>query len=429
MIARLLWASLWHDRRRKSYAVLNVALGTTLATALLNLSLDVGDKMNQEMRGFGANLVVVPRSSDGPLRLGGLEDDPLRARDGIPLASLPRIKEIFWQHNIVSFAPLLEARAKAQGGDIVTLVGTWFDRAYPVAADDEFRVGLARVYPLWPLSGRWPNDTADPRGAVLGTEVARKLTVKPGDVLPLFPLDGGEPVELAVRGVVRTGSDEDERVYVPLDVASQLGRRDDLVDGVLVSALTMPDSDLARRARHARETLTSREYDVWYCSPFVDAVAYQIEEVIPGARVKPIRQITESEGVVIRKIQILMAVVTVVALACSALGVFSLAGTMIADRKKEIGLCKALGAGNGHVMLMFLAEITLAGLVGGVIGMGLGIGVCEGISQKLFGAWASVKLGTVPVVGLLSIIVSLAGSLIPARLILRVEPSITLSGD
>ncbi|MBI2841238.1 MAG: ABC transporter permease [Acidobacteria bacterium] len=429
MIARLLWASLWHDRRRKSYAVLNVALGTTLATALLNLSLDIGDKMNQELRGFGANLVVVPRSTDGPLRLGGLDDDPLRKRDGIPLASLPRIKEIFWQHNIVSFAPLLESRAKTKGGDVVTIVGTWFDRAYPVAADDEFRAGIARVYPLWPMSGRWPDDAADPRGTVLGAEVARKLSVGPGDVLPVIPLDGGETVNLAVCGVVRTGADEDERVFVPLEVASLLGRHDDLVDRVLVSALTMPDNDLARRARHARETLATREYDVWYCSPFVDAVAYQIEEVIPGARVKPIRQITESEGVVIRKIQFLMAVVTVVALSCSALGVFSLAGTMIADRKKEIGLCKALGAGNGQVMLMFLAEIALAGLVGGVLGMCLGIGVCEGISQKLFGAWASVKLGTVPVVGLLSIVVSLTGSLIPARLILRVEPSVTLSGE
>ncbi len=429
MIARLLWASIWNDRRRKAFAVLNIALGTTLATALLNLTLDVGDKMNQEMRGFGANLVVVPRSGERPLQLSGVDDNPLANRDGIPVASLPRLKEIFWQHNIVGFAPFLDARARVQGGETIRIVGTWFDRAYPVAGDDQFRTGLARVHPLWPISGDWPDDAADPPGALVGADVARTLGVRAGDVLPVTALDGGDAVDLAVRGVVRTGAEEDQYVFVPIEVARRFGRRDGLVDLVQISALTMPDNDLARRARRGRETLSTRDYDLWYCSPFVDAVALQIEEAIPGARAKPIRQIAESEGVVIGKVQALMAVVTLVALLCSALGVFSLAGTMIADRRKEIGLCKALGAGSGQVMLLFLAEITVTGLIGGMVGVCLGTALCQGISRQLFGTWASVKLGIIPVVGLLSIIVSLAGSLLPARMILRVEPSITLVGD
>ena len=65
--------------------------------------------------------------------------------------------------------------------------------------------------------------------------------------------------------------------------------------------LVHDDVEDASPKRHGRETLTTRDYDAWYCSPFVDSVAFQIEEVIPGARAKPIRQITESEGVVIRK--------------------------------------------------------------------------------------------------------------------------------
>src|SRR3990170_2542272 len=103
MIARLLRASIWNDRRRKLFAVLNISLGAALATALLNLTLDVGDKMNREMRGFGANLVLVPRSDELPLEMGGVDFNPLAHRDGIPLESLPQLKEIFWRHNIVSF--------------------------------------------------------------------------------------------------------------------------------------------------------------------------------------------------------------------------------------------------------------------------------------------------------------------------------------
>lgn len=235
-------------------------------------------------------------------------------------------------------------------------------------------------------------------------------------------------MDLTVAGVVRTGASEDDRIFVPLDLARRFGRREGQVDRVLVSALTRPDNELARKARHDREALTARDFDVWYCSPYVDSVAYQIEEAIPGVKAKPIRQITESEGVVIRRMQFLMAVVTAAALLCSGLGVFSLMNTMIMDRKKEIGLAKALGASDGLVVLLFFAEISLAGLIGGLVGFGLGVTVCEFMSLQLFGSWASVKLGVIPAVVLLSILVSLAGSLPPARLILRVEPSITLSG-
>ncbi len=419
---------MWNDRRRKLFAVLNISLGAALATALLNLTLDVGDKMNREMRGFGANLVLVPRSDELPLEMGGVDFNPLAHRGGIPLQSLPQLKEIFWRHNIVSFAPLLEERVRAKDIE-ATLVGTWFDRRYPVMGDEEFRTGLERVQPWWQVSGRWPQDAEDRPEALVGAEVARKLGVGPGDVLPVRALGDGGEVKLAVSGVVRTGAAEDDRIFVPLEVVRRFGRRDGLVDRVLVSALTRPDNELARKARYSREALGARDFDVWYCSPYVDSVAYQIEEVIPGVKAKPIRQITESEGVVIHKIQFLMAIVTVAALLCSGLGVFSLMSGMIMDRKKEIGLAKALGASDRLVVLMFFGEISLAGLIGSLVGFCLGIGVCEVMSLQLFGAWASVKLGVIPVVVLLSIIVSLTGSLLPARLVTRVEPSLTLTGE
>lgn len=428
MIARLLKASLWNDRRRKAFAVVNIALATALATALLNMTLDVGDKMNREMRGFGANLVLVPRSDELPLEIGGVDYNPLAHRDGISLESLPRLKEIFWRHNIVAFAPFLEERGRAKGIEI-SIVGTWFERPYPVMGDDQFRTGLAQVHPWWQVSGRWPHDAANAREALVGAEMARRLGVGPGDVLPVTALENGEEVTLTVQGILRTGAGEDDRIFVPLEVAERFGRRDGLVDRVAVSALTKPDDELARKARHDREALTTRDFDLWYCSPYVDSVAYQIEEVIPGVKAKPIRQITESEGVVVRKIQFLMAIVTVAALLGSGLGVFSLMSTMIMSRKKEIGLAKALGASNGLVMLLFFGEISLAGLIGALLGFFLGVIVCEVMSLQLFGAWTSVKLGVIPVVMSLAVVVSVAGSLLPARLIMRVEPSLTLAGE
>lgn len=426
MIGRLLQASLWNDRRRKLLAVLNIAVGAALATALLNLSLDVGDKMNREIRGFGANLVLIPRADELPLEISGVDFNPLAHRAGIPLRSLPRLKEIFWRNNILSFAPLLDERVRAHDRE-VAIAGTWFDKRYPVMGDEEFRIGLARVHPWWQVSGRWPRDASVPPEALVGAATARKLGLVPGDVLPVHRLGGGGEAELTVSGVVETGGAEDDRIFVPLEVAQRFGRREGHVDRVLLSALTRPDNELARRARYDPEALDSRDFEIWYCSPYVDAVAYQIEEVIPGVEAKPIRQITESEGVVIEKIQFLMAIVTAVALLCSGLGVFSLMTGMIMDRRNEIGLAKALGASDGLVALMFLAEISVAGLMGSLAGFCFGIGVCEIISLQLFGAWAAVKPGVIPVVVLLSIMVSVAGGLLPTRLVAGVEPSLTLT--
>ncbi|MBI2569020.1 MAG: ABC transporter permease [Candidatus Schekmanbacteria bacterium] len=427
MIARVLRASFWSDWRRKLFAVLNVALGTALATALLNLTLDVGDKMNEELRGFGANLVIVPRSDELPLRLGGVDFNPLARRGGVPLDRLRLLKEIFWRNHVMAFAPFLEERVSAAGG-AVDLVGTWFDRAYPVLGDETFRTGLRSLNPWWHVEGAWPED-GEVESALVGARVAEKLGVAAGDPLTVRLPGQDRDARLAVRGVVRTGDGEDDRIFVPLELAQRIRGGAGLVDLVQVSALTAPDNELARQARHNREELTTRELDVWYCSPYVDAIAFQVEEVIPGVQVKPIRRISESEGVVVRKIQLLMAVVTAVALSCSGLGVFSLMTAMIASRRQEIALTKAIGASNRLLMLLFLGEMTLAGVVGGLVGYVAGVGICQLISVQLFASWAAVKPGVIPVVVLLAVAVSLGGSLVPVRLILRVEPSLVLAGE
>ena len=72
--------------------------------------------------------------------------------------------------------------------------------------------------------------------------------------------------------------------------------------------------------------------------------AANAETTISGAEVRPVWQVAASEGVVIDKIQLLMAVVTVAALVASAMGIASLMTSTIMERSREIGLMKALGA-------------------------------------------------------------------------------------
>ena len=110
------------------------------------------------------------------------------------------------------------------------------------------------------------------------------------------------------------------------------------VQAIRVSALTVPENELSRRARENLDALNAEEYDLWYCTAYVSSIAHQLEEAISGAEVRPVWQVAASEGVVIDKIQLLMAVVTVAALAASAMGIASLMTSTIMERAKEIGL-------------------------------------------------------------------------------------------
>ncbi|WP_140412704.1 FtsX-like permease family protein, partial [Escherichia coli] len=97
-------------------------------------------------------------------------------------------------------------------------------------------------------------------------------------------------------------------------------------------------------------------------------------------------QVAASEGVVIDKIQLLMAVVTVAALVASAMGIASLMTSTIMERAKEIGLMKALGARQWQIMLLFYLEAASSGLAGGALGCIAGWGLAKAIGVMLFDA-------------------------------------------
>ena len=93
--------------RRKALATATIVLAASLITALMNISIDVGDKMSKEMKSYGANINLVPKSESISLEIGGVDYNPLEGQVLIDENDLPKIKEIFWANNIVGYAPFL----------------------------------------------------------------------------------------------------------------------------------------------------------------------------------------------------------------------------------------------------------------------------------------------------------------------------------
>src|SRR5690349_4531332 len=109
MFWKFIRESFWRPgtRHHALWAMLAIALGTAIASAMLNVSLDVGDKVGRELRSLGANIVITPAADSLPVEIGGIDYRPVSDGSYIPESSLPKLKEIFWRNNITAFAPFV----------------------------------------------------------------------------------------------------------------------------------------------------------------------------------------------------------------------------------------------------------------------------------------------------------------------------------
>src|SRR5919198_1017516 len=139
MFLRLVYESFRRQKRRKVLAGVAVTLGVAVATAMIGVATDIGDKINRELRSYGANLVVTPQEDTLDVEIGGVNLKP--PSDGVFLneADLTKIRGTFWAHNITGFAPMLPVtttiKASSNQRD-VTLLGTYFSKQLQFGKED-----------------------------------------------------------------------------------------------------------------------------------------------------------------------------------------------------------------------------------------------------------------------------------------------------
>ncbi|MHB1126711.1 MAG: ABC transporter permease [Bacillota bacterium] len=430
MFWRMLRQSLSKGLTGKLLVVVTIAFGASLATAMLSVLLDVGDKINQELRSYGANLIIEPQMGTFALGTGSNGHTPWSDIQLIAESDLLKMKTIFWANNIVGFAPYLEVSAAVPGLDRqVAVHGTWFERTVKSPTGEEITTGTRMIKPWWEVNGKWPSD-GDLSTVMVGVNLAGQLGIRPGDQLPMdfTTPDGVRREILSVQGIVSTGGEEDDKVIATMELVQDVLGRPGQAGGAVVSAITTPENELAKKAADDVRALTRKEYETWYCTAYVSSIAFQIEEAIPGVRAKPIRQVAESEGAILEKIQLLMLILTLAALISSALGVSSLMTTKVLERNKEIGLLKAVGAEDQGVLFLFMAETLILGILGGLLGYSMGLGFAQIIGRSVFGAFVPIRGLVAPIVLILSALVALGGSLSAMKFVIGLKPAEVLHG-
>jgi putative ABC transport system permease protein len=447
MFLRLVADSFTRQPRRKLLSMAALALGMAVATAALSVSLDVGDRLSQEFRSLGANLLVTPAADSLPLEIGGVDYRPANTGAYLPEADLGKLKTIFWRHNIVGFAPILEtrvlvdvARKDPQNSlERIELVGTWVDHQVKLPDNTVYVTGIEKTNPWWRLTeGAWfqdydanspPSDSSHPFDvqAVAGKKLAERLGIHAGTNLEILeqsisPL----PFRVQIVGILASGGAEEDALVAPISFVQMIAAQPGMYRRLYVSALTKPEDAFGRRDPR---TLTPAEYDRWYCSPYISSIALQIGQELKGTDVRVIRRVAEGEGNVLTRVRLLLWLVTIVALLAAALAVGASAAASVLERRAEIGLMKALGAGSGLVGVLLASEQLLLALVGGGIGYTVGMLFARLLGTKVFGFAPEPKLFLLLIILGLAALITLLGSALPLRRASRYEPAPILRGE
>jgi putative ABC transport system permease protein len=429
MFLRLVADSFGRRPRRKLLTGAALALGMAVVTAAFSVSLDVGDRLAHEFRDLGANLLVTPQGDSLPLEIGGVDYRAANSGAYLPERDLGKLKTIFWRNNIVGFAPIMEVPVAATPGNAewsavikTTLIGTWARHAVAVPDERAYVTGMEQTNSWWHVDGRWFTDDAPE--AIVGKSLATRANLRPGDRLQLKSSD--RDVSLTLTGILSSGGPEDEAVIAPLQIAQQLADKPGEYRRLYVSALTKPEDEFGRRNP---TTMNATELERWSCSPYASSIAYQIKQVLPGVDARVIRRVAEGEGSILTRVRLLLWLATFAALLAAALAVGASAAASVIERRSEIGLMKAIGAGSGTIGFLLAAEQLLLAFVGGGVGYGFGIILARMLGEIIFGVAPEPSILVFVLIIGLAALVTLLGSAIPLRRASRYEPAPILRGE
>lgn len=409
MTLHLIRKSISGSRFQKILSFTTILASTLLLSCMLNITLGISNQIAKDLRSYGSNIVVLPKGSALNIEIGDKIFSPLESESYLEESKLHLIKEIFWRNNITAFAPFLDVEVKlAESGKNLILSGTYFDKNVGVEDEPEFSTGVKSLYPTWEVSGEWIADsTLD--SVLIGGEIAKKENLRINDTLHIFA--GGKSYSLKVRGILHNSGIYDNRIVASLALAQEILGKEGVFAKAEVSAFTIPENALSYKARRNVDSLDSLEFDTWYCSAFVGSIVYQIEETFKGASAKAQIKVSDAESLIVRKIQWLMAVTSIICLIVASVGISAALSAEFQRRRKEIGLMKVLGANIWQIYALFAGESCVMAIFGAIIGFLLGVGVSEIISISIFSHTLPISWIALPLSLAFALFITAFGSL------------------
>jgi putative ABC transport system permease protein len=373
MFVRMLVRAAILRRGRAASALFAMVVAAAVATAMMNLFVDVQAKLQREFRNYGANIILVGK--DGA---------------SLPPDALGRVDSVLAGRGVA--APFGMVVARTADGQAIVVAGADFER-------------VRQLDKWWSVSA-WPSESShfsQNRGEVAhpGLIGVRALAaVAPKD--QAFDLSfQGRTLRVTPAGTVQTGAAEDSRIYISLaDFVAWTGVQPSTIE---VAASGSPEE--------------------------VGSIMNQLAQAIPAGEVRPVRQIMEGEARVLGKTRSTLLAAAALIILTSALCVLSTLMGWVFDRRRDFAIMKALGASGRLLNGFFAAEAAILGASGALIGFLIGIGIAAWIGRVNFHAPVVPRFSVLPVVLAGSMAVTLLAAILPISLLRRVQPAVILRGE
>ena len=343
-------------RRLRSWlTMIGIFIGIAAVVALISIGQGLQEAIEAQFQEIGSNRIIIEeRGTQGPPGSGTSQQTKLTDKD---LEVIKRVK------GVESAAGILVKTAKVEFDDEINFV---FIYGLPQNKEEKETVNFFDVE-----KGRDLKET-DGNKAVIGIrhfegEVFDKK-LKIGDKLTI------ENKSFEVIGVLeRIGNPfDDSAIIITKDMMRELyntGKEEDIIHAKVdnVDNIDKIKEDIEKQLRRSRNEKENKE-------------TFQVTTA---------EQLLESFSAVFGIVQAVLVGIAAISLIVGGIGIANTMYTSVVERTKEIGTMKAIGAKNSDILVLFMAESGLLGLIGGAIGVIIGIGL-----SKIAEYYATVSLGT-----------------------------------
>jgi putative ABC transport system permease protein len=376
MFFRMVTASLVRRRSRMIVALLAIAIGATILSGLLTIYIEVPRQMGAEFRNYGANMIFTA------------------ADDAFTQEDVEQALSVIASDDLVGAAPYRYETVRIHEQPIMA-----------AATDMEQAKATS---PYWSVDGEWPDTSEE---ILVGANVAENLQLSIGDSVTVSytPQDTDEDslldnyIDFEITGILSTGGYEEDYVYVStgdMEVLTGISADIDLV-----------------------------ELSILANSEELSGYADKISTEVPTISARLVKRVTASETTVLTKLQGLILLVTIVVLALTMICVATTMTAVVAERRREIGLRKAIGASDGSIVKEFMGEGIFLGGVGGILGSVLGFIFAETVTINVFSGSISFRPALVPITIIASVAVTVLASISPIKSATSIEPALVLKGE
>lgn len=395
MYFKMVLSSLLRRRSRMVVALLAVAIGSTIMSGMITIYYDIPRQLGKEFRSYGANFMVL---SSTDKKITEKQFDALGK-------TLPAKK-------VVGLAPYRYETTKINQHPYI-LAGTYMEEA-------------KKNSPFWYIEGEWATNS-DKQDVMIGKEVAKTLDLNLGDTFKVEGVKYGREVvaskvsdsaeaskkkdaaedyyskKFRVKGIITTGGAEESFIFLNIDVLDKMLEDEMRLDGVECSI-----------EGNAME---------------LDKTAADLAKSVPGIVGRPVRRVTQSQDIVLGKLQVLVLLVDLVVLLLTIISVLTTMIAVVTERRKEIGLKKALGASDRSIVTEFMGEGAGLGIFGGVLGVILGFFFAQQVSLSVFGRTIEFSWWIIPVTLGISVIITIVASIWPVKQATKIDPALVLRGE